>query len=175
MEFDRKVVRQGVRVTILRWVLFANDLKLLVPGGSAVVGFLFEPGDHVFLMIHVNRHMVGLPQSIGENPKNKSIKKSSEDEAQRETSERGGSVNTHVTLVPFGQIEVVGEEASHSSLLHLLLQHLQQVGEPLEGVRFPAQPVEVDLQPVSQEAGVTNKYPFITEPAAPPRHTQALL
>lgn len=90
-------------------------------------------------------------------------------------SELKSSMDTYMTLVPFGQIEVVGEEISHSSLLHFLLQHLQQVGEPLEGVRFPAQPVEVDLQPGSGEAGVTNKDPFITEPAAPPRHARALL
>lgn len=64
----------------LRWVLFANYLKLLVPGRSAVVGFLFEPGDHIFLMIHVNSHMVGLPQNIGGNQK----KKKREDEPQTE-------------------------------------------------------------------------------------------
>lgn len=53
----------------LRWVLFANYLKLLVPGGSAVVGFLFQPGDHIFLMIHVHCHMVGLPHNVGGNQK----------------------------------------------------------------------------------------------------------
>lgn len=47
---------------ILRRVLFADYLKLLVPGGSAVVSFLLEPSDHIFLMIHVNGHMVSLPQ-----------------------------------------------------------------------------------------------------------------
>lgn len=57
---------------ILRWVLFANYLKLLVPGRSAVVGFLFEPGDHIFVMIHINRHMVSLQQTLVENKNKKS-------------------------------------------------------------------------------------------------------
>lgn len=162
---------------ILRWVLFANYLELLVPGRSAVVGFLFEPGDHIFVMIHINRHMVSLQQTLVETKKKKKkVRTCLEEEFIRTmVSELKGSTETYVTLVPFGQIEVVGEEVSHSFLLHFLLQHLQQVGEPLEGVRFPAQPVEVDLQPGSGEAGVTNKDPFRTEPAAPPRHARALL
>lgn len=56
---------------ILRWVFFANYFKLLVPGGSAVVGFLLEPGDHIFLMIHINRHMVSLQQNVGGGNKKK--------------------------------------------------------------------------------------------------------
>lgn len=32
---------------ILRGVLLADLFELFVPGGSAIVGFLLEPGDHV--------------------------------------------------------------------------------------------------------------------------------
>lgn len=55
-------------------------------------------------------------------------------------------LHTYMALVPAGQVEFVGEEVPHASLLHLVLQHLQQVGEPLEGVGFPAKPIEVYLK-----------------------------
>lgn len=54
--------------------------------------------------------------------------------------------HTYMALVPFGQIEFVGEEIPHAPLLHLFLQHLQEVGEPFKGVRFPAEPIEVNLK-----------------------------
>lgn len=54
---------------------------------------------------------------------------------------------TYVALIPLGQVELVGEEVAHSSLLHFFLQDLQEVSEPLEGVRFPAEPIEIDLRP----------------------------
>lgn len=54
---------------------------------------------------------------------------------------------TYVTLIPLGQVEFVGEEIAHASLIHFFLQDLQEVGEPLEGVRFPAEPIEIDLTP----------------------------
>lgn len=52
-----------------------------------------------------------------------------------------------MTLIPLGQVELVGEEIPQASLLHFFLQHLQEVSKPLEGVRFPAEPVEIDLRP----------------------------
>lgn len=57
---------------------------------------------------------------------------------------------THMALIPSGQIEFVGEEIRHAPLLHLFLQPLQEVGEPFEGVGFPADPIEVDLKAGSE-------------------------
>lgn len=54
-----------------------------------------------------------------------------------------------MALVPSGQKQLVDEEIPHASLLHLILLRLQEVSEPLEGVGFPAQPVEIDLRPVN--------------------------
>lgn len=48
---------------ILRGVLFADLFKLLVPSRSAVVGFLFEPSDHIFVLIRVNHHVISLLQN----------------------------------------------------------------------------------------------------------------
>lgn len=55
-----------------------------------------------------------------------------------------------MALIPSSEVEFVGEEVSHASLLHLPLQHLQQICKPLECMRLPAQPIEVDLQPRSK-------------------------
>lgn len=57
---------------ILRRVLFANLLKLLVPGGSTIVGFLPEPSDHVLVLIRVNHHVVSLSQSVRDGEETKS-------------------------------------------------------------------------------------------------------
>lgn len=46
--------------TILRGVLLADLFELLVPGRSAVVGFLPEPGDHVYVLVRVDHDVVGL-------------------------------------------------------------------------------------------------------------------
>lgn len=62
---------------------------------------------------------------------------------------------TYVTLIPLGQVEFVGEEIAHASLIHFFLQDLQEVGEPLEGVRFPAEPIEIDLRPGHRRQGST--------------------
>lgn len=48
----------------LRGVLFADFFKLLIPVGSAIVGFLFEPSDHVFVLIRVNHHVISLCQNM---------------------------------------------------------------------------------------------------------------
>lgn len=60
---------------ILRGVLFANLLKLLVPGGSTIVGFLPEPSDHILVLIRVNHHVVSLSQSVrgGEETKSEDV------------------------------------------------------------------------------------------------------
>lgn len=52
-----------------------------------------------------------------------------------------------MTLIPLGQVEFVGEEIPHASLIHFFLQYLQEVGKPLEGVRFPTEPIEINLKP----------------------------
>ncbi len=58
--------------------------------------------------------------------------------------------HTYMAVVPLGQIQLVGEEIPHAPLLHLFLQHLQEVGKPFKGVRFSAEPIEVDLKPGSR-------------------------
>lgn len=45
---------------ILRRVLLADLFELLVPAGSAVVSFLFEPGDHIRVLVKVHHHMISL-------------------------------------------------------------------------------------------------------------------
>lgn len=107
----------------LRGVLFANLLELLVPGGSTVVGFLPEPSDHVLVLIRVNHHVVSLSQSVrgGEGTKSEDVL--SLDEFIR-TLVSSSDSHTYVALIPFGQVEFVGEEIPHASLLHFLLQHL---------------------------------------------------
>lgn len=52
----------------------------------------------------------------------------------------------HLRLIPAGEVDVVAEEVGVVPLLHLGLQQLQQVCEPLKGVCVPAQPIEVDLK-----------------------------
>lgn len=51
-----------------------------------------------------------------------------------------------MALIPLGQVELVGEEIPHASLIHFFLQHLQEVDKPLEGLRFPTEPIEIDLR-----------------------------
>lgn len=62
--------------------------------------------------------------------------------------------HTHMALIPSSQIEFVGEEIPHASLLHLSLQHLQEVSKPLKGMGFPAEPVEINLRQGSR--GINN-------------------
>ena len=50
---------------------------------------------------------------------------------------------------------MVVEEAGHASLHHLMLHVLEQVGEPLEGVRVRTDPVEVNLAQLHVEVRVT--------------------
>ncbi|KAG7215664.1 hypothetical protein INR49_022019 [Caranx melampygus] len=52
---------------------------------------------------------------------------------------------SYLGLLPAGEVDVVAEEVGHVLLRHLTLQRLQQVCEPLEGLRLRAEPVEVDL------------------------------
>lgn len=134
---------------ILRGVLFANLLELLVPGGSTIVGFLPEPSDHVLVLIRVNHHMVSLSQSVRNEEETKKWGRVFVDEFIW-TLVCSSDSHTYVALIPFGQIKLVGEEIPHASLLHFLLQHLQEVSKPFEGMRFPAQPIEVDLEPGSR-------------------------
>lgn len=77
---------------------------------------------------------------------------------------------THMALIPAGQKELVGQEIPHPSLLHLFLQRLQEVGKPLEGVCFPTEPVEVNLQPGS--ARRSNKQRAFTLQLVCPTPTQ---
>lgn len=51
----------------------------------------------------------------------------------------------YLVLLPAGEVDVVAQEVRHPLVRHLTLQRLQQVGEPLEGLRLRTQPVEVDL------------------------------
>lgn len=53
--------------------------------------------------------------------------------------------STHNAGVPASEEEPVGEKVRFARLSHLLLQRSEQVVEPGEGFRVPAQPVEVDL------------------------------
>ena len=62
----------------------------------------------------------------------------------------------YLVLVPAArQIDMVVEEAGHASLHHLMLHVLEQVGEPLEGVRVRTDPVEVNLAQLHVEVRVT--------------------
>lgn len=54
-------------------------------------------------------------------------------------------MTSYLSLLPAGEVYVVAEEVAHAPLRHLTLQRLQQVCEPLKGLRLRAQPVEVDL------------------------------
>lgn len=106
---------------ILRGVLFADLFKLLVPGGSAIVGFLSEPSDHVFVLIRVNHHMVSLLQNVWVKKETTRLLKLK----LPHTVDFGLShLHTYMALIPSGQIEFVGEEIPHASLLHFFLQHL---------------------------------------------------
>lgn len=51
---------------LLRGVLFADLFELFVPGGSAIVGLLFEPGDHVRVLVKVNPFGIPLLTKCGE-------------------------------------------------------------------------------------------------------------
>lgn len=132
----------------LRGVLFADLFKLLVPGGSAVVGFLSEPGDHVFVLVRVDLRVIGLLQDTG---RHRWVYKLN---SHQTLIKARPDSHTYHALIPSGQVEFVGEEIPHPPLLHLALQHLQEVGEPLEGVRLPAEPVEVDLEPGSRRRNI---------------------
>lgn len=80
-----------------------------------------------------------------------------------------------MTLVPLGQVEFVGEEVPHASLIHFLLQYLQEVHEPLKGVCFPAQPIEIDLRPGNRcrlnNDPFTNGRPCVCVTSAPNQMT----
>ena len=72
----------------------------------------------------------------------------------RRISEGGGRTGAlHLGLLPAGQVDVVAQEVAHALLLHLDLQRLQQVGEPLEGLGLRTQPVEVDLRKNTSQGG----------------------
>lgn len=125
----------------LRGVLLADLFELLVPGRSAVVGFLPEPGDHVCVLVRVDHDVVDLQR----------IHKAGVWLERNSPCLPGllslGTWDTYVTLIPLGQVEFVGEEVPHVSLIYLFLQHLQEVSKPLEGVCFPTEPIEIDLRP----------------------------
>lgn len=46
--------------TDLRGVLLADLFELLVPGGSAIVRFLLEPGDQVYVCLRADVDVAGL-------------------------------------------------------------------------------------------------------------------
>lgn len=58
---------------------------------------------------------------------------------------------THHAVAPTSEVEAVAQEIGSARLRHLLLQRGQQILEPAEGPRLPADPIEVNLGNPSRE------------------------
>lgn len=133
--------RFTTKSTVLRGVLLADLFELLVPGGSAIVRFLPEPGDDVYVHVRVDPNA---PELQGTHKAGVWLEPNS---PCLPALWSVGTWNTYKTRIPLGQVEFVDEEVPHASLIHFFLQYLQEVDEPLKGVCFPAEPIEIDLRP----------------------------